>query len=252
MKKYYFKEKLQEGILYQKRGILTAASGSTEYKPVFPPGRTPRNVERDRIPCLIHRCSRSGKDSCMVEAVSMDSPEQESKTWLCTSPVLFEDAVDFFLSKNMMKEMTGSFKYYSRDRKIASLRLDFVTDNNAVIELKSSFTGIDAVFNKTQKQSYPVLTPGQIMGYVNILNIPKYAENRMILLVIHQHGQICENFDFAMNGLTYESFKTGCVFGLEIWTASMQTDADGISLLSYRCITEDILSYTRLRLNLKE
>lgn len=247
MEKYYFEEKLEEGVLYQKCGTLTAATGSTEYNPVFPPGRTPRNAEKNRIPCLIHRCNGSKKDSCMIEAVSIDNPEQERKGWICISPILLEDAVNFFLLKNIMDKMTGSFKNYSRDQKIASLYLDFVTDNGIMIELKDSFAGINAAFTRTQQKSPPVLTPGKIMGYINILSIPKYAGNRMILLVIHQHGQICENYDFAMNGLTYESFKTGCMFGLEIWIASIQTDAEGISLLSYRCITEDILSDTGLR-----
>lgn len=36
MLKYYFKEKLEEGILYAKSGILTAAVSGSEYKAVYP------------------------------------------------------------------------------------------------------------------------------------------------------------------------------------------------------------------------
>lgn len=70
MEKYYFKPKLDEGILYQKSGILTASAGGTEYQPVFPPGRTPENVKSDRILCLIRRLHNSESDgACMVEAI---------------------------------------------------------------------------------------------------------------------------------------------------------------------------------------
>lgn len=55
-----------------------------------------------------------------------------------------------------------------------------------------------------------------------------------------------------MKGKTYESLKTGCAYGLELWAADMQTDAEGISLLSYRCITDEILSDTRLPGSLKK
>lgn len=45
-----------------------------------------------------------------------------------------------------------------------------------------------------------------------------------------------------MNGKTYESVRTGCAYGLEFWNAVIQADAEGISLCSYKCITDDILS----------
>lgn len=80
------------------------------------------------------------------------------------------------------------------------------------------------------------------MGYVNILNIPQYAENRMILLFVQQREPVSQNPVPAMNGKTYESVRTGCAYGLEFWNAVIQADAEGISLCSYKCITDDILS----------
>lgn len=78
------------------------------------------------------------------------------------------------------------------------------------------------------------------MGYMNILNIPKYAENRMILLLIQQHepGYPVP----VMDGKTYESVKTGCAYGLELWNAVMHMNPESISLVSCRCVTDDILS----------
>ena len=57
------------------------------------------------------------------------------------------------------------------------------------------------------------------MGYVNILNIPKYTENRMILLFVQQREPVSQNPVPAMNGKTYESVRTGCAYGLEFWNA---------------------------------
>ena len=68
MAKYYFREKLEEGILYTKSGILTTVISGAEYKAVFTPGRNPKHVERESIPCLASKCSNT-EMKCMVEAV---------------------------------------------------------------------------------------------------------------------------------------------------------------------------------------
>ena len=68
MAKYYFREKLEEGILYTKSGILTTVISGAEYKAVFPPGRNPKHVERESIPCLARKCSNT-EMKCMVQAV---------------------------------------------------------------------------------------------------------------------------------------------------------------------------------------
>ena len=96
MEKYFFDERLEEAILYAKSRILTAVVSGTEYNAVFPPGRTPKNVQRNKTPCLVRKCS-SAEGSCMVEAVSADSPEMEKKKWICMDPLLFKNATGFFL-----------------------------------------------------------------------------------------------------------------------------------------------------------
>lgn len=90
------------------------------------------------------------------------------------------------------------------------------------------------------------------MGYMNILNIPKYAGNRMLLLLIQQHRLGTGSSVPVMNGKTYESVKTGCAYGLELWNAVMQMNPESISLVSYRCITNDVLSDTGLFYSLKK
>ena len=65
MAKYYFREKLEEGVLYTKSGILTAVISGTEYKAVFPPGRSPKHVEKESIPCLARKCS-NWQQSCLI------------------------------------------------------------------------------------------------------------------------------------------------------------------------------------------
>ena len=253
MEKYYFKPKLDEGVLYQKSGILTASAGGTEYQPVFPLGRTSENVKSDRIPCLIRRLHNpKSDDACMVEAVSMDSPEMKKKEWICMDPLLFKNATGFFLKNHAMAEMTGHCANFRKDQAIASIHIDFTASDGTMIDAKVSMAGIETAYGKKQNKSYPILTPGLIMGYVNILNIPKYAENRMILLLIQQHGLRPGDPVPAMNGKTYESVKTGCIYGLELWNAAMYTDAEGISLVSCRCVTDDILSSGGLSCTMKK
>lgn len=241
MAKYYFREKLEEGILYTKSGILTAVISGTVYKAVFPPGRNPKHVERESIPCLARKCSNT-EMKCMVEAVSADSLELEKKDWTCINPLLLKNAVEFFLNSYSMVEIARCYPNYKKDQIIASQCIDFIASDGTMIDLKVLKTGVETAYRRKQDKNYPILPPGLIMGYVNILNIPQYAENRMILLFIQQREPTYRNPIPAMNGKTYESVRTGCAYGLEFWNAVIQTDAEGIRLCSYKCITDDILS----------
>lgn len=241
MAKYYFREKLEEGILYTKSGILTTVISGTEYNAVFPPGRSPKHVERESIPCLARKCSNT-EMKCMVEAVSADSLEQEKKDWTCINPLLLKNAVEFFLNSYSMVEIARCYPNFKKDQIIASQCIDFIASDGTMIDLKVLNTGLEAAYGRKPNIKYSILTPGFIMGYVNILNIPQYAENRMILLFIQQREPTYRNPIPAMNGKTYESVRTGCAYGLEFWNAVIQTDAEGIRLCSYKCITDDILS----------
>ena len=182
----------------------------------------------------------------MVEAVSADSLELEKKDWTCINPLLLKNAVEFFLSSYSMVEIARCYPNYKKDQIIASQCIDFIASDGTMIDLKVLNTGVEAAYGRKPNGKYSILTPGFIMGYVNILNIPQYAENRMILLFVQQREPAFRNPVLAMNGKTYESVRTGCAYGLEFWNAVIQTDAKGINLCSYKCITDDILSGTGL------
>ena len=145
-----------------------------------------------------------------------------------------------------MVEIARCYPNYKKDQIIASQCIDFIASDGTMIDLKLLKTGVETAYGRKQTGSYSILTPGLIMGYVNILNIPQYAENRMILLFVQQREPASRNPVPAMNGKTYESVRTGCAYGLEFWNAVIQADAEGISLCSYKCITDDILSGTGL------
>lgn len=251
MEKYFFEERLEEGILYVKSGILTAAVSGTEYNAVFPPGRAPKNIQRNKIPCLARRCS-SAEGGCMVEAISADSMETEKKEWICMNPSLFKNAAGFFLESHAMAEIAGCCADFKKDQAIAATRIDFTASDGTMIDVKVSMEGMNTAYGRKQDRSCSILMPGMIMGYMNIMNIPKYAEKRMILLLIQQRqtGPGCPVP--IMSRKTYESIKTGCTYGLELWNAVMQADTDGISLVSCRCITDDILSDSGLFYSLKK
>ena len=158
MLKYYFKEKLEEGILYAKSGILTTVISGTEYKAVFPPGRSPKHVERESIPCLARKCSNT-EMKCMVEAVSADSLELEKKDWICINPLLLKNAAEFFLGSYSMPEITRCYPNYKKDQIIASQCIDFIASDGTMIDLKVLKTGVETAYGRKQNGSYSILTP---------------------------------------------------------------------------------------------
>lgn len=97
MEKYRFDRKLQEAVLRRKEGqqpaIIIDGKEMKVRNPVFVGNRT-----RD-VPCLVEEDNKTGNTGYAVVAVSFGNVDKKDKEWICTSPVLLEQAIGFFIEK---------------------------------------------------------------------------------------------------------------------------------------------------------
>ena len=233
MEKYRFDRKLQEAVLRRKEGqqpaIIIDGKEMKVRNPVFVGNRT-----RD-VPCLVEEDNKTGNTGYAVVAVSFGNVDKKDKEWICTSPVLLEQAICFFIENHQIESMSGTCRCASRLADARDSGFDLET-GNAMIEIKIPLVVPDGTDNFIWKGFYHIVR--QMAGYCS----SSYCEDkgkRNILLTIYQHGT---KHIFAMvDENTKKELEKAVRMGVEFWMAGTKTEEDGISLLGYWDYTDKIL-----------
>ena len=237
MEKYRFDRKLQEAVLRRKEGqqpaIIIDGKEMKVRNPVFVGNRT-----RD-IPCLVEEDNKTGNTGYAVVAVSFGNVDKKDKEWICTSPVLLEQAIGFFIENHQMESMSGTCRCASRLADARDSGFDFETED-AEIEIK-----VLLIVPNTKEPSN-CIWPGfrqavkQMIGYCDS-SYAKQKGKRIELLTICQHGT--SHIQAMTNGsIKEELLKKAVSMGIEFWIAETKINPDGIELLSYCDITCNILN----------
>lgn len=186
-------------------------------------------IGEEGIACLI-----SEEDALRVSvlAVLYDDLQRE-KEWLCINPLLMEQAVCFFLETRQMEKMVTGYEIVSRQT-----FADFVIDDVCIIELKFPRVAV-----KKETGSYVVANalfqPAEHLRRC-LEGIILHTEIRRVILLIPLPYKGDSLLKTAMQAeirqvLAYASAKG---LAVEFWTAEMQFETDGISLLSYENVTD--------------
>ncbi len=233
MEKFRFGKKLQEAVLRRQEGqqpaIIIDGKEMKVRNPVFM-----GNKMRD-VPCLVERDNKTGNTGYTVVAVSSGNVDKKDKEWICTSPVLLEQAICFFIENHQMESMSGTCRCASRLADARDSGFDLET-GNAMVEIKIPLAVPDGTDNFIWKGFYHIVR--QMAGYCS----SSYCEDkgkRNILLTIYQHGT---KHIFAMvDENTKKELEKAVSMGIEFWMAETKTEEDGISLLGYWDYTDKIL-----------
>lgn len=233
MEKYRFDRKLQEAVLRRKEGqqpaIIIDGKEMKVKNPVFVV-----NMTRD-VTCLVEMDNKTGNTGYTVVAVSSGNVDKKDKEWICTSPVLLEQAICFFIENHQMESMPGTCRCASRlaDARDSGFGLE---TGNAMVEIKIPLVVPDGTDSFIWKGFYHIVR--QMAGYCS----SSYCEDkgkRNILLTIYQHGT---KHIFAMvDENTKKELENAVRMGIEFWMAETKTEEDGISLLGYWDYADKIL-----------
>lgn len=229
MEKFRFGRKLTEAVLSYENGqpYVTVAG---EKRRVRSPVPLPRDgIGEEGIACLI-----SEEDALRVSvlAVLYDDLQRE-KEWLCINPLLMEQAVCFFFETRQMEKMVTGYEIVSRQT-----FADFVIDDVCIIELKFPRVAV-----KKETGSYVVANalfqPAEHLRRC-LEGIILHTEIRRVILLIPLPYKGDSLLKTAMQAEIRQILTDASTKGLtvEFWTAEMQFEVDGISLLSYENVTD--------------
>lgn len=230
MEKFRVGNELKEAVLTYEGGQLYVVVGGEKRRVRSPVLLKVNSIEEKGVACLISE--ENGDLEVEVVAVLFDDLRREGKDWICVTPMLMEEAVGFFLEHHQMEKMVNDYGAVRRG-KIA----DFVIDDACIIELRlprasvkketGSYVMASSLFQSAEhlRKSLDKITVHDKIKQVIFLVLQPYKGDASLKTAMQEEIRKVLQ-DASAQGLT-----------VEFWTAEMQIEADGISLLSYENVT---------------
>ena len=139
-KKYYFPEKLIEGLIKKRKNrfILIVEVNNTEFNCHCPSTGNIGNIILENIPCLLSK-SKSQKrlTPYTVEAISLDKLNVKQKKWIGINLISSNKYVDYFLKKELFNKMIDQIDSIKREINLGNSKIDFLINKNCYLEVKS-------------------------------------------------------------------------------------------------------------------
>lgn len=235
MEKFRFGKELKEAVLTYEDGKTYVVVGGEKRKVRSPVSLKVNSIGEEGVACLISE--EAGDSEVEVAAVLFDDIRREGKDWICVNPMLMEQAVGFFLEHHQMEKMVTGYKTVIRET-----FADFVVDDICIIELRLPRTAV-----KKDAGSYVVATSlFQSAGNLkkSLDRIIQHSEIKRVILLILLPYKGDSLLKTAMREEIRQVLEEASAKGLtvEFWTAEMQFEADGISLLSYEDVTDMLVN----------
>lgn len=238
MKKFKFEKKLKEAVLKGRINgqALVVVDGKELTAQCSAWGKISYT---EGVPCLVSENNNRGIGRYIVEAVSFGN-QGEGRKWLCIRPMLFEQAVEYFLGNHQLENMLVDYDYINTMPAATAgiSRPDFET-GNAWIEVRVLKWHSNTISDCNCWFPYSAIR--QTEKYYKRLTATQETGIRRILLLVNQYGEEGEK-QIISNKKPNKILDRVIQNGVEIWVANLQFDAEGISLQDYQNIGNRILN----------
>lgn len=152
--------------------------------------------------------------------------------------LLFEDAVWFFMNNHQMDEMIGDCENLKRQTGMIHRGFDFES-KELCIEIKVFIQQSNRDKGSLWRRFWQSIE--QVIRYVTDSSDWDAEDKRIILFMVGRSG-ISEEIKKLIGKGNGRLLKKATGMGMELWVAEMELKLpDGIKLLSYKNITNDIL-----------
>jgi sugar fermentation stimulation protein A len=203
------------------------------------------NIELAGIPCLLFKSTDPRrKTPYTVEAVSLDLPESNEKSWIGINQNAPNRYVENALLKGLFPGMVSGYESLLREQVLGVSKLDFLV-GDTYIEVKTPLVSIQL--------PYP--------EHIKIKKVGKFSSTQRFIkhindlagsLAHHQRAILIACFIYDNPGFKVEVRSTNSDFvesevqkviskGIEIWQVNFSISPDGVRLLDYFEITRNFM-----------
>lgn len=244
---YRHSRPLVEGIIIKRKTQFTigVSYNGYEYHCHCPTTGNVGNIEPDGRPCLLSESTdKNRKTAFTVEAISLNKPEEPSKSWIGINQNAANRYVEHYLRNGSFEKMVGENKTVFREQVLGNSKLDFLV-GNTYLEVKTplQFLQIDIPPYVKRKNSSPFSSVDRLVKHVKDLTKSLQTHQRAILLLCFLYDN--PGFRVAQPSTRYKEVSNlvyDCLQrGLEMWQANFQVTPEAVLLGKYFQIDPSVL-----------
>lgn len=236
---FKFEEPLIEGIIVKRKSQFTMIceiDGETHTCHCPTTGRI-GNIEISSRPCLLSKSSDpKRKTPYTVEAISLNLPEDNDKSWIGINQNAVNRYVEHFLVNGGFNDMISSENNVLREQTLGISKLDFLV-GDTYIEVKTPLQNIQVDYPnyiKTKKVT-PFSSTDRFVKHITELGNSLKNNQRAILLSCFIYDN--PGFVVRQRSTNYEEVKSAfdksTALGVETWQANFKIEPDGVRLTKY-------------------
>ncbi|WP_019910985.1 DNA/RNA nuclease SfsA [Paenibacillus sp. HW567] len=243
----YFPSPLIEGMIVKRNSQFTMDVQVEDERVRCHCPTTGRIGELDLtgIPCLLSSSeSANRKTPFTVEAVSLDPPQQEHKTWIGINQNAANRYVEHFLMNRQFPEMVSDYDDVQRERWLGQSKLDFLV-GDTYLEVKTPLQNlmVDYPPHIKRKKVTPFKSTDRFLKHINELANSLENHQRAILLSCFIYP--CSSYTVPGNSPNSDYIKTQvqqCINkGIEVWQVNFTITKYGVALERYYNTTNNFL-----------
>ena len=237
---FVFERPLAEGIIEKRKSQFTMAvsvDGQAGVSCHCPTTGRVGNLDLAGRPCLLSKSTEpKRKTPYTVEAVSLDRPEDDEKTWIGINQNAANRYVEHYLKNGGFAEMVGACHEVRRETFLGDSKLDFLV-GNTYLEVKTPLQYLQTeipAWVKTKKAA-PFSSTTRMQRHMAELGKSLKERERAIMLVVFLYDN--PGFRIVERSTNYEEVKATVAEsvskGVETWQANFEITPDGVKLRKY-------------------
>ena len=207
------------------------------------------NIDLSGIPCLLSKSSDpKRKTHYTVEAVSLDLPESEEKSWIGINQNAANRYVENALKKYLLPDMVQEYDSVLREQVLGDSKLDFLV-GDTYIEVKTQLQSIQLPYPEhiNTKKIGKFSSTERFIKHINELASSLVNNKRAILLVCFIYDNPGFKVEVRSTNSDFVESEVQKVIskGIEIWQINFNISPDGVKLLNYFNITHNFTEKIR-------
>lgn len=230
---------LLEGVIIKRKTQFTieVSYNGCEYHCHCPTTGNVGDITLDERPCLLSESAdKNRKTAFTVEAISLNKPEEPSKSWIGINQNAANRYVEHYLRSGSFEAMVGKELTVLREQVLGNSKLDFLV-GNTYLEVKTplQFLQLDIPSYVKRKNSSPFSSVDRLVKHVKDLTQSLQTHQRAILLLCFLYDN--PGFRVAQPSTRYKDVSDlvhDCLHrGLEMWQANFQVTPEAVLLGKY-------------------
>jgi sugar fermentation stimulation protein A len=232
---YRFPKPLEEGLVLARpnRFIMTVRARGRTIRCHCPTTGRLGDLRIADIPCLFSRASGDArKTRGTVEAISLDPPEKQRKSWVGINQTAANRYIEFFLRAGSMPEIASG--PVRREVRLGASRIDFLV-GSTYVEVKTPLIILPLAAGAKREGHSRFDSFDRLIKHMGELGSALREGNRAAILMCYLYD--AEPFKpppmDSHNAPVILAAKRATELGVERWQVNLRVEADGVRMLRY-------------------